>query len=83
MKDFVNVQNEVTQLIMQTADKPLSGITALLDEGYLDSLLTMQLISNLEASFNIVIPTEELIDMMSNCYRKERFAVFGPIKNMF
>ena len=58
--DEKELENRIKIIIESIIEKDLIIESGLLDEGILDSLLTVQLLEKIEDAFDIVIDTEDL-----------------------
>ena len=53
------ILKNIKGIVETTLSKKLETESGLLDQGILDSLMTIQLITNLEEDFSLTIPTDE------------------------
>lgn len=62
----MSVSNEVLALVSQVAQKQVSINEELLTTGLIDSMSAMDLVVAIKEKFNVDLPFEQLVDILSN-----------------
>ena len=62
----MSVSNEVLALISQVAQKQVSANEELLSTGLIDSVSAMDLVMAIKQKFDVDLPFEQLVDILTN-----------------